>query len=377
MPISEVPHLIGRGHAAHPMRSFRLLIHALGALALLGLLVPMAATANAPDRLFAPGSVWNAPLSDHARLDPSSPARTAALLAEVRAEIQAGTGPWISETQYSTPIYTVGRRQRRVRVTLDAGTWAASLKDALVGGVPIPPHARPAVGTDRHLTIYQPATDTLWEFWKAIKLRDGWHASWGGAMRNVSESPGYYTSSSWPGLKGDQGWNWGSTATSLPVAGGTIRIDELRRGRIDHALAVDLPNACAKVFAWPAQRTDGTLTTSTCIPEGARLRVDPALDLSTLNLPPITLILARAAQRYGMIVRDKTLHAVGFFAEDPARTGTNPFVGPTGLYGGLRPWNFVPCFPWSRLQLMKMKTCTAAPCVRRTPALRSSDRATR
>jgi hypothetical protein len=356
------------------MRSSRSLILVLATLAFLA---PATAAAKEPARLFGPDSVWNAPLSDHAPLDPSSPARTAALLTEVRAEIQNGTGPWISETQYSTPIYTVPQSQRRVPVTIDAGTWANSLKAALADGVPIPPNARPAVGTDRHLTIYQPSTDTLWEFWKAIKLRDGWHASWGGAMQNVSKSPGYYTSSSWPGLKGNEGWNWGSTATSLPVAAGTIRIDELRRGRIDHALAIDLPNACAKVFAWPAQRTDGTLTTSTCIPEGARLRVDPSLDLSTLGLPPITLILARAAQRYGMIVRDKTLHAVGFFAEDPAPTGTNPFVGPTGLYDDLRPWNFLPRFPWSRLRLVKMKTCTASPCVMRTPARQSSDRATR
>jgi hypothetical protein len=358
------------------MRSFRLLIHVV-ALVVLGLLVPVAATAKAPDRLFAPDSVWNAPLSDHAPLDPSSVARTVALLAEARAEVANGTGPWISETSYSTPIYTVPRRQRRVPVTIDAGTWASSLKGALAEGVPIPPNARPAVGTDRHLTIYQPSTDTLWEFWHAIKLRDGWHASWGGAMRNVSKSPGYYTSSSWPGLKGDEGWNWGSTATSLPVAAGTIRIAELRRGSIDHALAVDLPNACAKVFAWPAQRTDGTATGRDCIPEGAQLRIDPALDLSRLNLPPITLMLARAAQRYGMIVRDKTLHAIGFFAEDPAPTGTNPFVGPTGLYGGLRPWNFLPRFPWGHLQLLKMKTCSAAPCVKSAPRPRSSGRARR
>ena len=63
------------------------------------------------------------------------------------------------------------------------------------------------------MTIWQPKTDTLWEFWQASKQSDGWHASWGGAIKHVSQSRGYYTTNSWPGLSQP---NWGATATSLP-----------------------------------------------------------------------------------------------------------------------------------------------------------------
>jgi hypothetical protein len=315
--------------------------------------------------LFAADSVWNEPLRPSAALDPTSGNRMGALTAEIASEVSRGTGPWISESSYSTPLYTVPAHQRKVRVKLDTGSWGASLQRVLDRGVPIPVDARPAKGTDGHLTIWQPSRDRLWEFWKAVKRPDGWHASWGGAMQGVSRSPGYYTDSSWSGLPRSQGWNWGSTATSVPVIAGTVLIDELRRGRIDHALALAIPDACAHTFSWPAQRTDGSDVSRKCLPEGAHLRLDPRLDLSKLALPRVTRVLAEAAQRYGMIVRDRTSHAVGLYAEDPTPTGSDPYVGPTGLYGGLRPWQFLPQFPWSRLQLLKMTLCAHAPCVPR------------
>jgi len=322
------------------------------------------ATTSTSSGLFAPGSVWNAPLAADAPLDPSSPARSAALLAEVRNEISLGTGPWINEKTYSTPLYTVGATQPKVPVKLDnTASWAGALAWVLAQGVPIPPGAQPAAGTDGHMVIYQPSTDTMWEFWRASLKADGWHASWGGAMQNVSNSLGYYSNLAWAGLTPSLGWNWGATASSLPVIGGVALIKELQAGHIDHALALDLPAPCQGTFSYPAQRTDGTSTDSNCLPEGAHLRINPNLDLSKLSLPPITRMLAEAAQRYGMIVRDKTGKAVSFFAEDPTPTGTDPYNGPGGIYGGLRPWQFLPQFPWASLQLLKMSSCTAAPCL--------------
>jgi hypothetical protein len=339
-------------------------------------LVPASAHARSrvpTPRLFASTSVWNHGVRTTA-VDPSSKRRMKAFDAEIGREVSSGTGPWIGETAGSTPFYVVPAGQRKVFVKLDTGSWGAELQAALAQGVPIPPDAVPAAGPDGHMTIYQPATDTLWEFWKAVRKPDGWHASWGGVMRHVSSNPGYYTGSSWPGLTGPSGWNWGSTATSLPVIAGTIRIAELRAGAIPHALALDIPEACAHVFSWPAQRTDGTSTAPDCLPEGARLRLDPTLDLAKLDLPPVTRILARAAQRYGIIVRDVTHHAVGFYAEDPTPTGTNPYLGPKGLYDGLRPWSFLPQFPWAHLQLLKLTECTSAPCL---PARRPARHARR
>ena len=313
--------------------------------------------------LFASTSVWNMSLAADAPLAASSSARMSAFDELIAAEEKSGIGPWIDETEYSTPLYIVGPEQPKVDVQLNAGPWAADLQKVFDEGVPIPADAKPAAGTDAEMTIYQPSSDTLWEFWRAAKTESGWQASWGGAMQHVSESPGYYSDTSWPGLTASQGWNWGATATSLPVIAGTIRIAELRAGHIEHALALDIPNACAGEFSFPAQRSDGTEESAECIPEGAHMRLNPSLDLASLSLSPITRMLAEAAQRYGIIVRDITHHNVGFYAEDPTPTGSNPYTGPNGLFDGLEPWVFLREFPWNQLQLLQMHLCTKAPCL--------------
>jgi hypothetical protein len=310
-------------------------------------------TGSAP-RLFSAKSFWNAPVTNE-QIDPSSASLVQALNAEVQNEIQARVGPWIATNISSTTLYRVGRDQRHVRVRLDAGGTPGEVElQKAFRAVPIPNDAKPSAGVDRHMTIWQPSTDRLWEFWQARRVRDGWHASWGGAIKNVSESPGYYTASAWPGARR----NWGATASSLPVIGGVMTVAELNRGRIDHALAINLPAPRTGTFAWPAQRTDGTGGPTT-LPEGARLRLDPALDVESLNLPPLTKMIALAAQRYGMVVRDQTHKGISLFAQDPQGANGRPY---TRLFAKESPLDYLSKFPWDRLQVLRMHLCTHAPC---------------
>lgn len=310
---------------------------------------------------FAQDSIWDAPLpadvliasDSHARLDP--------MLDHVEARQADMFYPSIAISSYSTPIYIVPGDQPRVPVVMD--NWNASFRRALAEGVPIPDNARPAVGTDAHMTVYQPATDTMWEFWKAAKREDGWHAAWGGAMQNVSTSRGYYDNGAWPGLTGIEGYNWGSTATSLPIAGGTITIEDLREGQIDHALAASVPFACRDFFLFPAQRTDGLSTRDDCMPQGARLRLDPDLDVDALDLPTVTKLVAKAAQKYGIVVRDKTGgQSISLFAEQIPFGEPNVYGGPDGLLGGVPGWSLLGKFPWRKLELVRAPECTRAPC---------------
>jgi hypothetical protein len=300
-------------------------------------------------RLFAPDSVWNAPLPADTPVDPANAVLTKTLRDTVAQNISAGWGPWIG-TDGTTPLYTVPATQPTVRVKLDSGSWNGALQQAL-NAVPIPHDARPAAGADGHLTIWQPSTDRFWEFFQARNAPDGWHASYGGAMSHVSTSPGYYDTSSWPGLSQP---SWGATATSLPAIAGTIMLDELRAGVIPHALAMNIPWAKPNVYSFPAQRTDGRSTDPNAIPEGARFRLDPTLDLNALNLPPMTRMIAVAAQRYGMIVRDQTGHAVSLFAENPGAASPNAYVAPGGFFGSPNPMAVMKAFPWDRLQLVRM-----------------------
>ena len=307
--------------------------------------------------LFSPTSLWNSPLADDASVDPGSAAMVSGLNSEVAREEGLGTGPWIST---DAAIYVAGPDQPTVLVQLDDPTasWRAALQAAFTA-VPIPAGAQPGSGSDAVMTVWQPSSDKLWEFFGMRLLSDGWHAAWGGAIQNVSQSPGYYDASAWPGAS----TSWGATASSLPAAAGVITLAEIEHGVIDHALAVALPYPCEGIYSWPAQRTDGTGTATNCIPEGAHLRINPNVDIPALHLPPLVQMMAEAAQKYGIIVCNQTHWAIGFWIESPTPTATDPFYSngapsPTGPFQGMWPNQLLSYFPWSAVQVLRMDLST-------------------
>jgi hypothetical protein len=304
---------------------------------------------EAPFRFFSPESFWNAPLADDAALDPASTAITAAFETTIASEYQTGNGPWINTTDYSVPIYTVPAGQPTVPVRLFGQFHSPGLQSAW-REVPLPPDALPSAGSDQHLVVWQPSSDTIWEFWRLTQVEGDWKAGWGGAMRNVSSNAGVYGADAWPGA---EDW-WGSSASSLSIAGGLITLEDLRQGEIDHGLALAIPNVRADFYTAPAQRTDGTSGSPLALPEGAHLRLDPDLDLAAMGLPPLTLMIAEAAQRYGIVVRDRA-KVVHFFAQDPSPTGANPYVGKGGYFEGKTPAQLLSRFPWGHLRLLPME----------------------
>jgi hypothetical protein len=299
-------------------------------------------------RFFSPQSFWNVPPSPDAPLDPNSDVLVAGLEREVEQELEAGNGPWVNTTDYSVPVYRVAANQPTVHVHLTSRFAAQPLRSAW-RMVPLPSDARPAKGSDHALVVWQPERDRLWEFWRLQYEAGGWTAAWGGAMDGTSANPGVYGPGAWAG---SDRW-WGSSASSLSIAGGLITFDDLQRGWINHALAIAVPAARAEIYAAPAQRTDGTSESMASLPEGAHLRLDPSLDLATLHLPKLTWMIAKAAQRFGIFVRDKA-RVTQFFAQDPRPTGLNPYLGAAGYFEGETPSELLGSFPWSRLQVLAM-----------------------
>jgi hypothetical protein len=303
-------------------------------------------------RPFAADSIWNAPLASDAPLDPQSNLLAGALRDEAKRELANYSGPYVA-TNSGVPVYTVPRSQATVSVTLDVWDFGTSLSETFSAGVPIPSDAVPANNPDQSLVIWQPSTDRMWEFFMLRKAPDGWHARWGGAIDAVSSSPGYFGAGSFPGASD----RWGATASSLALAGGLMLHDEVEAFRIDHALALSVGSARKDAWAWPAQRSDGANTQPDAIPEGARFRLDPNLDLSKLDMPPITRAMAEAAQRYGIVVNNQSGQVLCFWAEDPTRYGVNYR---TDLFDGLYPTQYLRSFPWDHLQLLKMDLHTPA-----------------
>jgi hypothetical protein len=307
--------------------------------------VPLA-RANSP---FAPTAVWNEPLARDAELSPNSRALVDELLRQRRTSL-----PWINTTTYSTPLYRVARGTPTQAVYVDTPSALfssrvdADLLQSRLAAVPIPAGARPAAGHNRHMVVWQPSTDTMWELWNAYDVpRErspwktdsilGWHAAWGARIDGVSRSDGTNAAP------------FGATASGLPLAGGLIRVSELRRGRIDHALAVGIDEIEARTTVWPASRTDGARTAAGAIPMGTRFRLDPRVDIDRLGMTRAGRSVARAVQRYGMIVRDHADDSIVFYGEDPAPTGANPYPR---IFGGLRPDQVLRGFPWRRLQVV-------------------------
>jgi len=282
---------------------------------------------QSPERgqLFAPDSVWNAPLPDDAELDATSEVVVRELAR------QAAAGATLNVGSYSTPVYTVPADQPTVRVR-DADDGFMEQPGPLAwGDVPLPPDAESADGEDRHLVVWQPSTDTMWEFWDLRRTPEG-------PFNGVSTHPGVLPAP------------YGATATGLPVIAGTILADDVARGRIDHALALAIPEPRREWLTAPATRTDGWSTRPETPIEGSRFRLDPALDIDALGLHPFVAMLAHAAQDHGLILRDKA-GGVVLFGEDPRGLGgKDPFAA---ALQGADPSALMRSFPWDRLQLLK------------------------
>jgi hypothetical protein len=306
------------------------------------------ATPAEPFRFFSPTSFWNKRLASEAPLDPDSTRIMDAFQAEIAREKRVGTPPTINTRRWSVPIYTVPANQPLVRVEHEGSGSSPSLQQAW-RAVPLPPGAHPAAGSDRHLVLWQPSSDKLWEFWRLRHDEEGWHARWGGAMEHVSTNPGVYGPEAWPNAT----THWGATASSLALAGGLITLEDFAAGKIEHAVAIGIPDVRAKEYSLPAQRTDGPSTDPLSLPEGAHLRLDPNLDLAPLHLPPAALMIAKAARRYGIFVRSLGSHVV-FFGQDPVPTGTGPYMGANGFFEATEPSQLLANFPWEHLQLLKM-----------------------
>jgi hypothetical protein len=317
-------------------------------------------------RLFAADSYRNSPLPDDAPIDAFSGHYRQILIEHLQGLEEPGAFG-VNTKNSSAPVYTVPAHQRRVRVEVDQGLLgsrsdaSAAALQAQWNDVPLPPGAQPAnageLGRDNHLVVYQPASDTLWEFHGfRYDLFGNPRADYGGRMTNVSQNPGHFTGplDSPPG----PGTWYGATATSIPLLAGLQRIDELRDGSIDHVVSFTAPNIRYGFCRYPAQRTDSRGAESdTPLPEGIRFRLPPGEITGFDELTPYGQMVAKAVQKYGMVFTDRGRN-FAFEAEDPLPTGANPY--PDEIFGGDDAYGADPedpgfvlrNFPWQDLQAL-------------------------
>jgi len=295
------------------------------------------------DAIFAPGSFWYQAIPKTATLHANSAGYVADFLRQIRTYYGNVA---INTTAYASPVFQPPAGISTSKVTQwdcqHKGYLDASLA-AQWNGVPIPSNATPSDGTDGEMSIYQPSSNSLWEFWQARKVSGQWQACWGGRMTNVSTSSGI-----WPP-------GYGTTATGLPFIGGQITAEELRRGEIRHVIGIALVDLeRAGVVSWPANRSDGYNpgNAPNRIPEGTRFRLDPNLNLDGIAMHPVARTIARAAQKYGFVVWDKA-GAISLRVQNPksytALGQPDPYAA---LFNGTPSYAILNGFPWDKLQFL-------------------------
>jgi hypothetical protein len=314
----------------------------------LGALLAPASAAGAQD-VFSAASFWNTPLPPTTRID----GWTSTVANDLHG--QAGRiAPYVNTKSWSAQVTVVPPGQPLVPVRLlRSGSWA--LTAALQTGLPIPPGWEPQSDRDRHGVFYQPdyvgptgLRGRYYEVWRLQRDASGaWTAEWGGRMISTATSLGYFDDwltgygSATPGDPDStyRQRSWGATATSLPLIGGIIRKDDCERGRINHALGLSVIAPRAG-YRWPAQRGDGSSTSTSAVQEGMRLRFPPSYQ-PPATLHPFARMIAIALRDHGAVVWDQA-GSLSFRAEPSCST----LIGPTPGYAVLRG------FEWSKLKLL-------------------------
>lgn len=297
------------------------------------------------NKIFAPTSFWYQPIPATAPIHANSKNYVSEFLRQKKTYY--GTVN-INLTSYTSPVYYANYYTPKVTVK----EWDCQRKgfvDRLLADywtkVPVPLYAIPAKGSDAEMTIYEAATDTLWEFWRMRKNNGQWEACWGGKIVGAKSNQGTFKS------------YYGTTATSLPFIGGQITAEELKAGEIKHVIGISLVDIEKKeIFSWPAQRSDGVnpYNVPHRIPEGARFRLDPSVNVDALNMHPMGKIIAKAAQKYGFVVWDRAgaISLRGQNTYSYTQLGRpNPYLA---LWNGKQSYEILNGFPWDKLQFMPM-----------------------
>jgi serine/threonine-protein kinase len=148
---------------------------------------------------------------------------------------------------------------------------------------------------DCHLIVVETDECKLYEMWRANILTSGFVggclAIWDLSQVYPADARGEYCTS--------------ADAAGFPIAALTFNADEIARGAIEHAIRFILPNDLIRgdVYVHPGTHsTSATSGPADAPPYAVRIRLKADTDISGLN--PGAQVVARALQRYGMLLAD-------------------------------------------------------------------------
>jgi hypothetical protein len=212
---------------------------------------------------------WIASIGDHTHLHPDF-----------------GRAYGAQPVPYGIPISYVGRHHRRVRVRFRYGSESDHVRYPLGHDTRIE-GGRQASG-DRHAVVVDRSTCRLYETWDTRHTAHGWTAGSGATWSLTSDHlrPAGWTS---------------ADAAGLPILPGLLRWDEVKAGRVDHAIRFTA-QVTARRYVWPARHEAGSTSRRSAPPMGARFRLEPGFRIAGYSRD--ARVVLRAMKTYGLILAD-------------------------------------------------------------------------
>jgi hypothetical protein len=192
-----------------------------------------------------------------------------------------GDGP-----NYGIPITVVGKKHTKTRVSFDYSSESDHVR------YPLGPDTKIEGGRgsdgDRHAIIVDKSTCKLYELYATSTSHGRWHAG-SGAVWSLEKNR----------LRPD-GWT-SADAAGLPILPGLLRWNEVKKGKIDHAIRFTVPET-SESHLWPARHDAGSTSSPDYPPMGARFRLSPSYDASGLS--PYAQNVVAAMKKYGLVLAD-------------------------------------------------------------------------
>lgn len=250
---------------------------------------------------FSDDSPWNTPIAQTPEIDLYSDKMVHHLINKsemIKGDTLRWTIPLFVIDSTVCPRVSVKSIKEALHPTIDPDN------NGIAENIPMPRGIWPDPEKDAHMALVDPKINKVWEFSQARQHPDG---TWTASIIDVWDLKG-------PGFRkpfeGRRWWRSGAMGGGMPLIAGIIRPEEIEAGEIRHALLCATPvnrksaryGGPRELCSPPASRTDGYGYGDDYIPEGARIQLDPSLDLDSLGLSLGSKTVARAMQKYGMIV---------------------------------------------------------------------------
>jgi hypothetical protein len=192
-----------------------------------------------------------------------------------------GDGP-----NYGIPITVVRSSHAKVSVRFDYAGESDRVRYPLGADTRIE-GGRGSDG-DKHAIVVDQGSCKLYETWNTRVSGGHWRAGSGAVWSLESNS-----------LR-PEGWT-SADAAGLPILPGLLRWNEVKAGRVDHAIRFTT-DVTSRHHLWPARHDAGSRSSLAYPPMGARFRLKPGF--SARGFSPYAVNVVEAMKTYGLVLAD-------------------------------------------------------------------------